>query len=204
MQHMLPKLDYQYGALEPYIDAKTMEIHHAKHHQGYINKLNAALEKQSELQLKSLNELIINLPSLPKNIQISVRNNGGGHSNHSLFWKCMKPNGEGRPVGKVADEIIRYFGMFDAFQELFNNTAKTVFGSGWAWLVIDKKGALEVISTVNQDSPIMYDKKPILGLDVWEHAYYLQYQNKRPDYINAWWHVINWEQVEENYQLAIK
>ncbi len=204
MQYTLPKLDYQYGALEPYIDAKTMEIHHAKHHQGYVNKLNAALEANPELQFKQITELISDISSLSGDIKTEVQNNGGGHANHSLFWKCMKPNGESKPVGKVADEIIRHFGMFDAFQELFNNTAKTVFGSGWAWLIVDKDGKLQVVSTANQDSPLMYGATPILGLDVWEHAYYLQYQNKRPDYINAWWHVINWEQVEENYRAIVE
>lgn len=200
MEYVLPPLPYPPDALEPYIDTLTMEIHHDKHHQGYVDKLNEALQKAPELQSKPLVQLLRELPSLPESVRMAIRNQGGGHLNHSFFWLLMKKNGGGMPKGKIAEIIKKTFGSFDAFQEQFNNTAKTVFGSGWAWLVITKEGNLKIVSTANQDTPISQDMKPVLGLDVWEHAYYLKYQNKRPDYINAWWHVINWDTVEENYR----
>lgn len=199
MTYKLIPLPYAFGALEPYIDALTMEIHHDRHYQGYINKLNAALEKHPELTKKSLTELLLSLDSLPIDVRTAIRNNGGGTYNHAFFWKIMTPQGGGQPGGKLGDAIKKDFGSFDAFQDKFNTAAKTVFGSGWAWLCLDKSGKLQVISTPNQDCPISKDLIPVLGLDVWEHAYYLKYQNKRPDYITAWWHVINWEQAEENF-----
>lgn len=199
MTYKLIPLPYAFGALEPYIDALTMEIHHDRHYQGYINKLNAALEKHPELTKKSLAELLLSLDSLPIDVRTAIRNNGGGTYNHAFFWKIMTPNGGGQPGGKLGDTIKKDFGSFDAFQDKFNTAAKTVFGSGWAWLCLDKSGKLQVISTPNQNCPISQDLIPVLGLDVWEHAYYLKYQNKRPDYITAWWHVINWEQAEENF-----
>ena len=177
----------------------TMEIHYTKHHQGYVNKLNAALENHPELQDKSLTKLLEHLDQLPDSVRIAIRNNGGGHFNHSMFWTLMRHDGGGEPKGPVGDAIKKQFDSFQAFQNQFNTAAKTVFGSGWAWLSVDKMGKLVVTATSNQDSPLSHGLKPIMGLDVWEHAYYLQYQNKRPDYINAWWHVINWEQVEENF-----
>jgi Fe-Mn family superoxide dismutase len=203
MSYTLPSLPYDYGALEPYIDAQTMEIHHTKHHQGYVNNLNDALREYPRLQNKPLEELLVILHELPEPIRTAVRNNAGGHYNHSMFWELMKKNAGGNPVGKVAEQINTFFGSFDAMQAQFNATAKTVFGSGWAWLCVGRDGKLVITSTPNQDSPISYHHTPILGLDVWEHAYYLKYQNRRPDYINAWWHVIDWEKVEENYQKVI-
>lgn len=204
MKYVLPSLPYAYDALEPYIDAKTMEIHYTKHHQGYVNNLNQALEKHPLLDERPLFELLQTLDTVPADIRLAVRNQGGGHSNHSLFWQIMKKNGGGEPRGKVAQDISKLFGTFDAFKEQFNTTAQTVFGSGWAWLAVNISGKLVINSTLNQDSPLSHGLFPILGLDVWEHAYYLQYQNKRPDYINSWWHVINWDQVEENYRSLIE
>lgn len=198
MKFTLPPLPYAYDALEPHIDAMTMEIHHTRHHQAYINNLNAAIESEPSLSGKSLEDLLINLDAIPASVRTTVRNNGGGHYNHSMFWKLMRPNGGGEPHGKVAELITKHFGTFAAFQEEFNAKAKTVFGSGWAWACIDKDGKLVVIALPNQDCPISQGLQPILCLDVWEHAYYLKYQNKRPDYITAWWHVINWDQVAEN------
>jgi Fe-Mn family superoxide dismutase len=198
----LPRLPYDYGALEPYIDARTMEIHHTKHHQAYIDNLNKALESHPDLQKKTLVELLTGIEQLPESIRTAVRNQGGGHENHSLFWLMMKKNGGGMPQGKLAEAITKKFGSFTQFQELFNAQAKSRFGSGWAWLVVSPKGDLEVVSTANQDSPLMIGQQPVLALDVWEHAYYLQYQWRRPDYINAWWNVINWETVYENYEKA--
>ncbi len=203
VEYTLPALPYEYGALEPYIDTLTMEIHHTKHHQGYVNNLNKALQDHPELQKKSLEELLTSLETIPENIRTAVQNNGGGHFNHSMFWTLMKQDGGGEPKGKVGDAIKKRFTSFEAFQDEFTTTAKTVFGSGWAWLSIDKQGQLLISSTPNQDSPLSAGLTPILGLDVWEHAYYLKYQNKRPDYIAAWWLVINWEQVEENYRALI-
>lgn len=200
MPFSLPSLPYAYGALEPYIDTLTMEIHHNKHHQKYVDELNKALDKYPALQGKSLDELLTSLASLPKDIQTAVRNNGGGHYNHSFFWKIMTAKAPEKAVGKLAEQINRNFKSFDIFKDQFITTAKTVFGSGWTWLCINNKGELQIISTPNQDSPIMQGLKPVLGLDVWEHAYYLKYQNRRPDYIDAWWNVINWEGAEQNYR----
>ena len=202
MAHELPKLPYEYDALEPHIDAKTMEIHHSKHHQGYVNNLNAALDSQPDLQNKSVDELLSDLGAVPDEIRNAVRNNGGGHANHSLFWPCMSQNGGGEPEGDLADAINSAFGSLDNFKDQFAKAAATRFGSGWAWLCIDGSGNLVVTSTPNQDNPISDGLKPILGLDVWEHAYYLNYQNRRPDYIKAWWNVVNWNQVKENFNSA--
>jgi Fe-Mn family superoxide dismutase len=200
MKFVLPALPYSYDALEPYIDAKTMEVHYTKHHQKYIDDLIKALETCPEFQTTSTDALLVDLFVVPESIRTAVRNNAGGHYNHSLFWKIMKKNGEGKPIGLVADAIKKRFGSFDEFKTLFNKQAKSVFGSGWAWLSVDKNAELVVTGLPNQDSPLSYDSNPIMGLDVWEHAYYLKYQNKRPDYIEAWWSVVNWEQVEENYR----
>ena len=199
MAHELPDLPYDHDALEPHIDAETMRIHHSKHHQGYVNNLNAALEKHPELADKSLEELLGDLDSVPEDIRTAVRNHGGGHANHSLFWPCMAPGSGGTPSGELADAIDSAFGSFDAFAEAFSKAAATRFGSGWAWLCVDEGGGLVVTSTPNQDNPVSEGLKPILGLDVWEHAYYLNYQNRRPDYVKAWWNVVNWEQVSENF-----
>ena len=200
--HQLPALPYAFDALEPHIDARTMEIHHGKHHQGYVNKLNAALEKHPELAQTGLEELLGNLASVPEEIRSAVRNNGGGHANHSLFWPLLSANGGGRPKGALAGAIDSAFGSFDAFKERFANAAATRFGSGWAWLALDHFGRLQVLSTANQDSPLMDGMAPIIGLDVWEHAYYLNYQNRRPDYIAAFWNVLNWEQANANFEAA--
>jgi superoxide dismutase, Fe-Mn family len=195
----LEPLPYPYDALEPYIDAKTMELHHDKHHQKYVDDLNAALKDYPELQKKSLEELLENLSTLPEAIRTVVRNNGGGDYNHSLFWLLMKKGGS-KPLGRVRDEIIKTFKTIEQFQQEFNKAAKGRFGSGWAWLCVNPEGNLIINSTANQDTPISEGLSPLLGLDVWEHAYYLKYQNRRPDYIDAWWNVVNWEQVEANYQ----
>jgi Fe-Mn family superoxide dismutase len=200
MKYVLPPLPYAYDAMEPYIDAKTMEIHYTKHHQAYVDNLNKALSEYPALQEQSLADVLQTLDSVPAKIRTAVRNNGGGHYNHSFFWPLMKKGGGGEPKGKVADIIKQFFGSFTAFQDLFNTSAKTVFGSGWAWLCVDSAGKLVIISTPNQDTPLPEHLSPVLGLDVWEHAYYLKYQNRRPDYITAWWHVVNWDQVEENYR----
>ena len=197
----LPQLPYAYDALEPTIDKETMNIHHTKHHNTYVTNLNAALEGLDDLANKSVEELISNLDQVPEEKRTAVRNNGGGHANHSLFWKVMSPNGGGEPTGELADKINEAFGSFEAFKAKFEEAAKTRFGSGWAWLVVNN-GKLEVTSTPNQDSPLMEGKTPILGLDVWEHAYYLKYQNKRPDYVSAFWNVVNWDQVAKNYEAA--
>ncbi len=196
----LPALPYAYNALEPYIDAQTMEIHHTKHHQTYVTKLNEALALHPELVDKSLDWLLMNLNEVPEDIRPAVRNHGGGHWNHSIFWEIMKPAGSGLGLGDLATAIESTFGSFQSFQEAFIKAATTQFGSGWAWLVKDSSGKLSVISTANQDNPMSQGLKPIMGLDVWEHAYYLKYQNKRPDYITAWWSVVNWEKVESNYK----
>jgi Fe-Mn family superoxide dismutase len=201
MPHELPKLPYPYNALEPHIDELTMTIHHTKHHQGYVNNLNAALDKHPELHQKSLEELLRGIDQVPEDIRTAVRNNGGGHHNHSLFWQIMAPNAGGEPEGKLAEAIKQTFGDFAKFKETFSNAAATRFGSGWAWLVISG-GKLEVYSTPNQDSPLMEGKIPILGLDVWEHAYYLKYQNRRPEYIAAWWNVVNWPEVARRFEEA--
>ena len=204
MKFVLPKLPYAYDALEPHIDAQTMEIHYTKHHQAYVNNLNAALETCPEFEPTSVDSLLIDLFAVPEDIRTVVRNNAGGHFNHSLFWNIMKKNGGGEPKGLVATEINKMFGSFVEFQAIFNAQAKTVFGSGWAWLSVDKDGKLIVTALPNQDSPLSYNATPIMGLDVWEHAYYLKYQNKRPDYISAWWNVIDWDRVEENYRAIIE
>lgn len=198
----LPELPYAYDALEPHIDKETMNIHHTKHHNTYVTNLNAALEGHSDLQEKSVEELISDLDALPEDIRTAVRNNGGGHANHSLFWKTLSPNGGGSPTGELADKINEAFGSFDKFKEAFEQAAATRFGSGWAWLVVNSNGDLEVTSTPNQDSPLMEGKTPLLGLDVWEHAYYLKYQNRRPEYISAFWNVVNWDEVAKNYDAA--
>jgi Fe-Mn family superoxide dismutase len=194
MAHELPPLPYDFAALEPHIDSQTMQIHHGKHHQAYVNNLNAALEKHTDLQKMSAEELLRNLGSVPEDIRPAVRNNGGGHVNHTMFWKMMAPNAGGPPSGGVAEAIKASFGGFDAFKEQFAKAGVSRFGSGWAWL-IDNNGKLSIESTANQDNPISDGKKPILGIDVWEHAYYLKYQNRRPDYITAWWNVVNWADV---------
>lgn len=202
MAHTLPELPYAHDALEPHIDARTMEIHHGKHHQGYVNNLNAALEGHSALADKPVEELLGMINEVPEGIRTAVRNNGGGHANHSLFWQVMSPKGGGEPTGDVADAITKAFGSYDGFKEKFSAAAKSRFGSGWAWLVVDGSGNLEVTSSPNQDSPYMDGKTPILGLDVWEHAYYLNYQNRRPDYVSAFFNVINWDKVNENFANA--
>jgi Fe-Mn family superoxide dismutase len=202
MAHELPALPYAHDALEPHIDARTMEIHHGKHHQGYVNNLNNALEGHADLQNKSVEALLQNLGAIPESIRTAVRNNGGGHANHSLFWPCMSPKGGGEPTGELANAIKAAFSSFASFKEQFSKAAATRFGSGWAWLCVDNGGGLVVTSTPNQDNPLSEGLTPILGLDVWEHAYYLNYQNRRPDYIAAWWNVVNWEQVAQNYAAA--
>ena len=198
MPHTLPPLPYDFGALEPHIDAKTMEIHHGKHHQTYVTKLNEALEKAPDLANKSLDELMRSLDKAPEAVKAAIRNNGGGHWNHSFFWKLMGPNAGGEPTGKLADAINSSFGDFNKFKEQFAAAGVGRFGSGWAWLVRDGN-KLAIISTPNQDNPLMEGKHAILGLDVWEHAYYLKYQNRRPDYIAAWWNVVNWDAVAKNF-----
>lgn len=206
MAYELPNLDYDYDALEPHIDARTMEIHHSKHHNAYITKVNSAIEN-TEFAGKDIHDLISDLSAVPENIRGAVRNNGGGHANHSLFWKVIGPNGGGNPTGDLAGAIDSELGGFDAFKEAFFNAGATRFGSGWAWLIVKADGKLAVTSTPNQDNPLMkavadVAGTPILGLDVWEHAYYLKYQNKRPDYLSAFWNVVNWAAAEANYQKA--
>jgi Fe-Mn family superoxide dismutase len=192
--HTVPSLAYAFDALEPHIDAKTMEIHHDKHHATYVAKLNAALEGHADLAAKPLEELLRGIESLPESVRGAVKNHGGGHANHTLFWEIMAPNAGGTPSGKLAEAIDRDFGSFSAFQEKLTNAAANQFGSGWGWLVASD-GKLEVLARPNQDSPLMEGKTPLLGVDVWEHAYYLKYQNRRPDYLAAWWNVINWSAV---------
>jgi len=201
--YTVPPLPYAFDALEPYIDAKTMEIHHDKHHGAYVKNLNAALEGQAALAKLSVEELISKIDSVPENIRTAVRNNGGGHANHSLFWKIMKKGGGGEPKGEIADAIKSTFGSFNEFKTKFNEAATKRFGSGWAWLQV-KGGKLGIESTPNQDNPLMSGAKPVMGIDVWEHAYYLKYQNRRPDYIEAWWNVVNWDQINQNYAAAKK
>lgn len=199
MAFTLPKLPYEFNALEPHIDARTMEIHHGKHHQAYVNNLNAAIEKHPELSDRSLEELVKNWSSLPEDIRPAVRNNGGGHYNHSMFWELMSPKGGGEPKGALADAIAKAFGDFAKFKETFTAKAVGQFGSGWGWLVKNSDGGLAVVSTPNQDNPITDGQTPILGVDVWEHAYYLNYQNRRPDYVAAWWNVVNWDEVAKRF-----
>lgn len=202
MAFELPSLPYDYDALEPAIDARTMQIHHGKHHQGYTNNLNAAIEKHPELDGVSAEDLLRDLDSVPADIRTAVRNNGGGYVNHSLFWTIMSPNGGGAPSGALATAINDAFGSFDAFKDEFTSTAGSQFGSGWGWLVVDAFGNLKVYSSANQDSPYLHGHTPILGVDVWEHAYYLNYQNRRGDYLNSWWDVVDWDAVAENYANA--
>jgi superoxide dismutase, Fe-Mn family len=199
MPFTLPPLPYAFDALEPYVDKTTMEIHHGKHHAAYVTNLNKALESAPDLGNKSIEELLAgNMAAVPENIRTAVRNNGGGHINHSMFWQIMAQNAGGAPSGALAEAINGKFGSFDKFKEIFTNAALTRFGSGWAWLV--KSGnAIDVISTANQDSPVMEGKFPVMGLDVWEHAYYLKYQNRRPEYVAAWWNVVNWKEIEKRF-----
>lgn len=200
MAFTLPELTYAMDSLEPYIDQRTMEIHHGKHHAAYVTNLNKALEAAQELAGQSLDQLLANdCAIVPETIRTAVRNNGGGHSNHSLFWRILSGNGGGEPVGSLASAIAATFGSFEEFKSKFSAAAITRFGSGWAWLARNGNGVLEVFSTANQDSPLMSGKYPIIGLDVWEHAYYLNYQNRRPDYVSAWWNVVNWEEAERRF-----
>jgi Fe-Mn family superoxide dismutase len=204
MAYSLPNLEYPYDALEPHIDARTMEIHHTKHHQAYINNANKALEPHAELLSKPVEELLRNISAVPENIRQTVINNTGGHANHSLFWRIMGPGKGGEPSGPLGEAMKREFGDFAKFKEQFAAAATSRFGSGWAWLVLNGSNNLQIISTGNQDSPIMNGVAPLLGLDVWEHAYYLNYQNRRPDYITAWWNVVNWDAVAAFYATAAK
>jgi len=204
MAYTLPPLAYAYNALEPHIDARTMEIHHTKHHQAYINNVNKALEAHADLAKKPVEELIANMNAIPEDIRNVVRNNGGGHANHTFFWTIIGPNAGGQPKGNIATAINGAFGSFDAFKEKFAQAATTRFGSGWAWASVAKDGKLEVSSTPNQDSPLMEGKTPIIGIDVWEHAYYLHYQNRRPDYIAAFWNVVNWAEAEKRFNAVKK
>jgi len=200
MPHALPALPYAYNALEPHVDEQTMRIHHDKHHAGYVNNLNAALESHAGLQAKTVDALIASLDDVPEAIRGAVRNNGGGHANHTLFWEIMAPGGAKEPTGKLAEAITKTFGGVDKFKEAFAKACTTRFGSGWGWLARKKDGSIEVYSTANQDSPIMEGKVPLLGCDVWEHAYYLKYQNRRPDYVAAWWNVVNWTDVGRRFE----
>jgi len=202
MAFEVPPLPYDYSALEPYIDEETMHLHHDKHHQAYVNNLNAALEKYPDLQSKSAEDLIRDLNSVPEDIRTAVRNNGGGHVNHSMFWEIMGPNGGGEPTGAIGSAIQEAFGSFEDFKKQFNDAGAKRFGSGWAWLVASSGGKLQVVSSANQDNPMSEGSYPILGNDVWEHAYYLKYQNRRPDYLNAWWNVVNWDAVNQRFQKA--
>jgi superoxide dismutase, Fe-Mn family len=204
MAFEVPPLPYDYNALEPHIDEQTMRIHHDKHHQAYVNNLNGALEKHPNLQGKSLEELIGNLDAVPEEIRTIVRNNGGGHANHTLFWQVMGPNGGGEPSGDLGTAIQSTFGSFADFKDKMSKAAVGRFGSGWGWLAVDKNGGLVVTSTPNQDSPLMEGMTPLLGVDVWEHAYYLKYQNRRPDYVETWWNVVNWDEVAHRYGAARK
>lgn len=201
MPHTLPPLPYDYAALEPHIDARTMQIHHGKHHQAYVSNLNAALDKHPEWHQKSLEELLVALDSVPADIRTAVRNNAGGHHNHTLFWTWMAPNAGGDPAGALADALQSTYGSLEAFKQRFA-AAAMLFGSGWAWLALSN-GRLDVVTTPNQDSPLMTGNMPILGLDVWEHAYYLKYQNRRADYVAAWWEVVNWKEVARHYEAAL-
>lgn len=198
----LPPLPYAYDALEPHIDVKTMEFHHDKHHAAYVKNLNAALDKHPELKSKTVEELLQRLDKVPADIRTTVRNNGGGHVNHSMFWKIMKPNGGGEPTGAIAAAINQNFGNFAAFKKQFNEAGADRFGSGWVWLVRNNNGKLEITTTANQDNPLSQGKYPIFGNDVWEHAYYLKYQNRRPDYLEAWWNVVNWDEINNRFAAA--
>ncbi len=198
MAFELPPLPYDYNALEPHIDTQTMQIHHDKHHAAYVTNLNNALGNHEFASL-AVDDVVRRINEVPENIRTAVRNNGGGHSNHSMFWQIMKPNGGGAPTGALANAIQSTFGSFDAFKAAFNDAGVKRFDSGWTWLVLDKSGKLQVISTANQDSPLMDGLYPVMGNDVWEHAYYLKYQNRRPDYLNAWWNVVNWDEIARRY-----
>jgi Fe-Mn family superoxide dismutase len=202
MAYELPSLPYSKDALEPFIDAQTMEIHHGKHHAAYVTNVNKALAGKPDLEKKTVEQLISSLDTLPADIRTAVRNNGGGHANHSMFWKLMAPKSGGAPAGKLGDDIKAAFGSLDAFKEKFEAAGLGRFGSGWAWLIVNKAGQLEVVSTANQDNPLMEGNKPVLGCDVWEHAYYLKYQNRRADYLKAWWNLVNWEEASRNYNAA--
>jgi Fe-Mn family superoxide dismutase len=203
MAFELPSLPYPYEALEPYIDTETMHLHHDKHHQAYVTNLNNALQGQSEqLTSSSVEDLLRNMGQVPDSIRTAVQNNGGGHSNHTMFWQIMKPNGGGAPTGELASAIDQAFGSFDQFKDTFNKAGLARFGSGWAWLVLNQSGQLQVVSTANQDSPLMTGHYPVMGNDVWEHAYYLKYKNVRADYLNAWWNVVNWDEIARRYQQA--
>lgn len=201
MAYTLPDLPYAYDALEPYFDEETMHLHHDKHHNTYVNNLNAAIEKHPELGEKSVEDLVADLKNVPEDIYTAVRNNGGGHVNHAFFWKILSPDGGGEPTGALGNAIDKEFGSFDSFKDEFKTAATGRFGSGWAWLVLDN-GKLKITSTPNQDSPLTDGQTPVLGLDVWEHAYYLKYKNVRPDYIAAFWHIVNWDQANKNYEAA--
>jgi len=199
MAYELPSLPYDYSALEPYIDTQTMQLHHDKHHAAYVTNVNAALQNNSEFASLPIDELMRRLNDVPENIRTAVRNNGGGHANHSMFWKIMTPNGGGEPTGELSSAIQQAFGSFDAFKTAFNDAGVKRFGSGWTWLVLDRNGKLQVMSTANQDSPLTEGLYPVMGNDVWEHAYYLKYQNRRPEYLNAWWNVVNWTEIARRY-----
>ncbi len=203
-EHVLPKLPYEYNVLEPHIDAKTMEIHHSKHHQAYVNNLNTALKDHPDLQNKTVEELVKNLNSVPEPIRNAVRNNGGGHLNHTFFWQIMGSEKGGEPHGLILEKIKSTFESFEKFKEKLNAAGVSRFGSGWAWLTVDKTGKLQIESTPNQDNPITEGRIPILGVDVWEHAYYLKFQNKRADYLQTWWNVVNWDEVAQNLNNALK
>ena len=200
MAFEVPPLPYDYNALEPYIDAQTMQLHHDKHHAAYVNNLNAALQSQSQLASWTVEDLVRRINEVPESIRTAVRNNAGGHINHTMFWQIMKPNGGGEPTGELGSAIQQAFSSFDQFKAAFNDAGVKRFGSGWAWLVLDRSGRLQVISTANQDSPLMDGMFPVMGNDVWEHAYYLKYQNRRPDYLAAWWNVVNWDEIARRYQ----
>ena len=200
MAFELPPLPYDYNALEPYIDTQTMQIHHDKHHQAYVTNVNNALQGHDQLAAMSVDDLLRNIKQVPESIRTAVQNNAGGHSNHSMFWNIMQPNGGGEPTGNLASAIQQAFGSFDAFKTAFNDAGTKRFGSGWAWLVLDTNRKLQVISTANQDSPLMSGMYPVMGNDVWEHAYYLKYQNRRPEYLNAWWNVVNWDAIAHRYE----
>ncbi|HEV2405338.1 MAG TPA: superoxide dismutase [Ktedonobacterales bacterium] len=202
MAYQLPPLPYDYNALEPHIDEQTMRLHHDKHHQAYVDNVNKALQGQAQFENLPIEELLRRINEVPADIRTAVQNNGGGHANHSMYWQIMKPNGGGTPTGELADAINAAFGSFDNFKTAFNDAGTKRFGSGWAWLVLGQDGKLAVTSTANQDSPLMTGQHPIMGNDVWEHAYYLKYQNRRAEYLNAWWNVVNWDEIAQRYSQA--
>jgi Fe-Mn family superoxide dismutase len=202
MAYQLPPLPYDYNALEPHIDEQTMRLHHDKHHQAYVDNVNKALQGQAQFENMSVEDLLRHINEVPADIRTAVQNNGGGHANHSMYWQIMKPNGGGTPTGELADAINAAFGSFDNFKTAFNDAGTKRFGSGWAWLVLGQDGKLAVTSTANQDSPLMTGQHPIMGNDVWEHAYYLKYQNRRAEYLNAWWNVLNWDEIARRYSQA--